>query len=214
MSKKNIDKKTIKATGLKNYKENVGVWLCSTCATGSGQPAATMRALRQDGYEFESVSDGQWRKSMYCPCCGKNRSHYKLLSVEPTITEKHRCIITPEDRNRTSRLLGSKDAFTNATIQGRFEIDHKEPFARLEKDIDIKTLTDDEIANHFQILTPDHNKLKDKRCQQCKRNNIRPDFFGISYWYAGDENYEGTCVGCGWYDGVAWRAHLNEHLKK
>lgn len=214
MAKKNSNKETTKETGLKKYKENVGIWLCSTCATGAGQPAATMRELRKDGYDFEIVSEGIWSKRMYCPCCGTYRSHYKLLSVEPTVTEKHRCTMSAEDRKRAYSLLGYKDAFSNATIQGKFEVDHKEPFTRLEKDIDIKSLTDEEIKEHFQILTPDHNKLKDKRCQQCKKNNIRPALLGISYWYEGDEVYRGTCVGCGWYDGVAWRAHLNEHLKK
>lgn len=209
---KKEENENIKATALKNYKKNVGVFYCSTCATegAAGQPAATMRELRKMGYDFELVSEGIWCKSMKCKCCGIPRSHYKLLSVEPTAPIKERCPMTDSDRNRCVKVIGRKDAFTDATIQGKFEVDHKEPFTRLEQDINIKSLTDEELKEHFQILTPSHNKLKDKRCQQCKKYNKRPPFFGIKYWYAGNENYEGTCVGCGWYDGVAWRNHLNK----
>jgi hypothetical protein len=49
-------------------------------------------------------------------------------------------------------------------------------------------------------------------CGKCKKESIRPPFFGINFWYAGDGNYVGTCEGCGWYDGVKWKEELNKKL--
>lgn len=214
--KKNTNKneESIKEKTLKAYKENIGKFYCSVCASGSGQPAKVMQNLRADGYDFEKVTKSQWKKTLYCPCCEKEQSHYKLLSAEPRVTEKHRCTITSEDRKRVYDITGGIDAFTGATISGDYEVDHKVPFTILDKDIEIKTLTDAEVIDNFQILTPDHNKLKDKRCQKCKKTNMRPPFLNIKYWYEGDENYKDTCVGCGWYDGVAWREKLNKRLEK
>lgn len=203
-----IKKKTLKA-----YKEHVGEWFCSTCASGAGQPAATMRSLRQEGYDFEKVSKKQWAKTLYCPCCGQERSHYKMQSSEPTCDKNKRFTITENDRKRVMKLLGNKDAFTGATSLTQLEIDHKIPFTISEKDIKISTLTDMEILENFQLLTPDHNKLKNMRCQFCKETHIRPEFFGSKFYYEGDEHYKGSCVGCGWHDGVKWRDKYNDYTE-
>ena len=205
---------TKKERTLKAYQEHVGEFYCSYCASGSGQPAATIRSLRQDGYNFEKTSFTNWGKEMYCPHCKENRTHYKLLSTELTNEENHRFTITDKDRKRVSKLLGNVDAFTGAKSQTKLEIDHKEPFTIRGKDIKISLLTDNEIIETFQYLTPDHNKLKNSVCQRCKKYNERPPFFGINFYYEGDTEYKGSCVGCGWYDGVKWRQKLNEKLNK
>ncbi|MBR5133930.1 MAG: hypothetical protein IKV29_07490, partial [Alistipes sp.] len=81
-----------------------------------------------------------------------------------------------------------------------------------DNDIDISKLTDDEVKTHFQLLTREHNLLKDRACQHCIKNGERPPIFGISFWYEGDGVYRGSCVGCGWYDGYMWRKKLNEFI--
>jgi hypothetical protein len=198
---------------LEACKKNIGEWVCSYCNSGSGQPAAITRVLRQRGYEFEQTAPGRWSKNMFCPHCQAMRSHCKLLSLEPLNDEKIRCNITSKQRKRVLSICGIRDAFTGATIvSSRPEIDHKTPFTMLDKDINIKTLTDKEIQKHFQILSRDSNLLKEKACKKCKQTGIRPSHLGIKYYYEGNENYEGTCVGCGWYDGIAWRNKLNEYL--
>jgi hypothetical protein len=111
-------------------------------------------------------------------------------------------------------LFDERDAFTGAHITSTPEIDHKVPWSRLDQDIDISTLTDDQIQEHFQLLTREHNLLKDRACQYCIKNLKRPPLFGISFWYEGGEDYNGTCVGCGWYDGNQWRMKLNEFINK
>lgn len=203
-------KKTKDEITLENYKNHVGEWVCSICASGSSQPAKNIQNLRGLGYAFKETSTGRYAKQCFCEKCRCNRTHYMLLSAEPTFDEKTRCIITPEQRERIIPLFESRDAFTGAKITTRAEIDHKKPFARLEQDIDVSLLSDEEIKKHFQLLTRDHNLLKDRKCQQCIKTNKRPSFLGKKYWYAGDEKFTGDCEGCGYYDGVKWTEEFNK----
>lgn len=214
MSKKRKEKQiTIDEKTLNIYKENVNEWFCSTCASGSGQPAKVAQNLRGLGYAFKETSPGRYAKSCFCEKCGEKRTHYMLLSTEPIYDEKPRCVITQEQRKRVKSLLGERDAFSGAKITTKAEIDHKTPFARLDQDINISLLSDEEIKEHFQYLTRDHNLLKDRKCQQCIKSCKRPPFFGQNFWYKGNENYQGTCEGCGWYDGEKWREEYNNYTE-
>ena len=201
---------------LEACKKNIGEWVCTYCNSGSGQPAAVSRELRADGYLFEETSPGRYSTQMYCPTCGKKRTHIKLLSEEPVLDEKKRCSITKKDRERVLSILGTRDAFTGASIVSSTpEIDHKTPFSRLEQDKNISELTDEQIKDDFQILTRHSNLLKDKACKKCILTNKRTPFNGIEYWYVGDENYDHCigCVGCGWHDGVKYTEKLNQYIK-
>lgn len=200
---------------LEACKNNIGEWTCIYCNTGSGQPAAVSRTLRQEGYKFEEASSGIYSKQLYCPHCEKKRTHIKLLAAEPVNDKKKRCPMSNKDRNRVIAVCGGeRDAYTGASIQStRPEVDHKTPFLRLKEDIDVSKLTDEQIKCHFQILTSHNNLLKEKACKRCAIYNMRPPFMNIKYWYSGDEIYRGTCVGCGWYDGIKWKEELNNLIK-
>lgn len=199
---------------LKACKDNLGNWTCAYCASNSNQPAATFREVKKMGYEFEETSPNRWGKTMYCQHCGTDRTHYKLLKLEPQFAKKERIFIDKKTRERVLKLLGMTDAFSGASISSTPEIDHKTPWTRLDNDVDASVLTDNEIKEHFQLLTREHNLLKDRMCGHCKVNGIRPPFFGLQYWYEGDEHYSGSCVGCGWYDGAKWKEELNKVLEK
>ena len=214
-------RKTSKAQEMLSfYLDNIGKWSCAICScenSKSSQTAALNRELRKQGYEFEEISpnSNQWAKQIYCEKCGDITSHYKLLSSTPNpLNIKERIPIPPKIRKHIIDLLNNKDAFTGATITSKPETDHKIPWTRLTVDYDVSTMSDEELKNAYQLLTREHNLLKDRRCDYCKKNNIRPPFLGISFWYQGDENYQGTCEGCGWYDGVKWRKKVNEILTK
>ena len=198
---------------LKYCKEHCNEWVCSLHTTGSNQPAAIFREVKKMGYKFEEVSPNRWAKTMFCEQCHQNTTHYKLLSTEPQFSQQQRIAIDPETRERILTIFDERDAFTDAKISSVAEIDHKIPWTRLEKDIDASELTDDEIKEHFQLLTREHNLLKDRACDHCKKFNERLPLFNIEYWYEGDQTYKGSCVGCGWYDGVAWRAAISKLLK-
>lgn len=194
-------------------KKRIGQWTYSLHTTGSNQPAAIFREVKKQGYEFEEVAPNRWATSRFCPICGQETTHYKLLKLEPTLTKQVRLTIDSASRARTLRIFDNRDAFTGASISSTPEIDHKVPWTRLDGDIDIRTLSDAQIKQHFQLLTREHNLLKDRMCDKCKVDNIRPPFLGIPFWYAGSEKYCGTCEGCGWYDGVKWREEISKKLK-
>ena len=78
---------------LKHCKENLGQWVCSLHTTGSNQPAAIFREVKKMGYEFEEVSSNRWASSRYCPICGQDTTHYKLLKSEPTLTKQTRWVL-------------------------------------------------------------------------------------------------------------------------
>ena len=80
-------------------------------------------------------------------------------------------------------------------------------------------MPDDEIKKKFQLLTNQTNLQKERYCQRCVLQGKRGSFFGITWYYQGDENWAGTskadengCVGCPWYDLELWKEKFNEHL--
>ena len=195
------------------FKKNLGKWVCGYCNSESNQPAATFREIKKLGYKFEEHSPNRWGKEMHCSVCTTNRTHYKLLLPNPEFQEKTRLNISGAQRARILKLLDGKDAITGASISSTPEIDHKIPWTRLDKDIDAAKLNDAQIIEHFQLLTREHNLLKDRACGSCKTTRIRPSFLGIYFWYKGDSKYNNTCVGCGWYDAAKWREVVNSKLK-
>ena len=66
--------------------------------------------------------------------------------------------MTQEDRETVFKVCGGIDAFTNTKISGIFEVDHKKPFFNEEQDINIKSLTTEEIKNEYQLLRPQQIK--------------------------------------------------------
>lgn len=197
---------------LKAFKDNLGEWTCAYCGSNSGQPAATFREIKKQGYIFEEISPNRWGLKRFCPTCQATRTHYKLLKPEPEFNPKERIIINKATRTTILELFDMRDAFTGASITSTPEIDHKTPWTRLENDIDARNMSNEELRANFQLLTREHNLLKDRMCGRCKETGRRPPFFEIFFWYEGNEKYENTCWGCGWYDGVKWREKVNERL--
>lgn len=197
---------------LRIFKKKLGKWVCGYCNSDSNQPAATFREIKKLGYKFEEHSPNRWGKVMHCSVCNTNRTHYKLLSLNPQFQKKTRLLISSTQRLRILKLLDGKDAITGASISSTPEIDHKIPWTRLDEDIDPTKLSDAKIIKRFQLLTREHNLLKDRACGSCKSTGIRPTFLGISFWYKGDSKYTNTCDGCGWYDAAKWREVVNSKL--
>lgn len=198
---------------LKAFSEKLGQWVCAYCNSNSNQPAATFRELKKLGYNFEEIAPNRWGKNIFCNNCKSIRTHYKLINIYPIHNEKQRINIQVSDRKRIINILDGKDAFTGGSISSTPEVDHKIPWTRLEKDIYASGLSNKEILEHFQLLTREHNLLKDRACSSCKITNKRPPFMEIKFWFDGNENYLGNCYGCGWHDGAKWRRELNEFLK-
>ena len=194
--------------------EHVGEWCCAYCATESGQSAGVFREIKAKGYLFEKATSSRWGKSMYCPICDMQRTHYKLLSTVPdTSLQKVRdtSLNHPNVRNRILKLLGSTCAYSGKSTNEP-SIDHKTPVIRLKKDYDIRSMSDEEIKESFQLLSYTSNLIKNSACVQCHKTGKRQPLYGINFFYKGDEDYEGTCEGCGYHDCERWKSELQSRL--
>ena len=87
------------------------------------------------------------------------------------------------------------------------EIDHKD--GRKEDN----ALHDTQTVDDFQPLHKSMNIRKREVCTKCKDSGLRFDAkvlgFNIST-SEGDLNYHGTCVGCFWYDPIAFRKGVSK----
>lgn len=110
-------------------------------------------------------------------------------------------------------------------------VDHRFPMERYG-DIEENNpddMSEEDIQAKFQLLKKDdsgnHNLLKSRACEECKKTGKRGYPLGIQYFYDGDESWPKDCPltgeeakkgcnGCGWYDVNQWRESLNEYLKK
>lgn len=74
------------------------------------------------------------------------------------------------------------------------EVDHKDG-----RKINSNNLT----INDFQPLSKAANDAKRQFCKECKKSNKRFDAKNLGYkksFTEGSKNYEGSCIGCYWYD--------------
>lgn len=196
------------------FQEGVNTWICRMHNSGNAnQSAATFREIKKRGYSFEETAPKRWDKSMFCDTCQTKTTHSKLLELNPVFSSKPRITIPPTDRARILKIFNFKDAFTGGSISSTPEIDHKIPWSRLEQDINSYLMNESEIESNFQLLTGEHNLLKDRACTSCIKTNLRPPFLEIKFWYQGDHTYTGSCEGCGWYDGTLWRKKLNDKIQ-
>ena len=122
--------------------------------------------------------------------------------------------------------MGRIDIYENAVFQHCLP-DHKFPEIRWDdktKAENPDTMTDEEIRQKFQLLTNQRNQQKWEVCRTCFQTGKRGYPFGIPYYYARTEDWDPAvpakgkaaecgCVGCGWYDFVAWRDALSCRIK-
>jgi hypothetical protein len=137
-------------------------------------------------------------------------------------------VMSEKFKKKAIKLLKSINAFeSKITTPHGLIPDHK--FPEIRWDVDTKEsnedLKDSEIISKFQLLDNQRNLQKREICRKCFQTNERGSIFGIDYFYAGNKewqkdipkigkNAELGCIGCGWYDIIAWRESLNEKLKK
>ena len=110
-----------------------------------------------------------------------------------------------------------KDEILDYAPTGRaIEIDHRVPEVRWkvsEKELDDNP-TEAEIEERYMLLVREHNLLKSRNCERCKRTGKRQPFLDIHYFYEGNEEYDDRigCVGCGWHNPKKWKKTINEKL--
>ena len=190
-------------------------WHCSECELYGSQPAAYIRDFRDEGFEFVSNTGGRGEyDSRYCENCGEETTHRKLKHSFPSSKPITRQEMPESFKQRVRELYDHGDAFDLSTPGGTPEVDHRKPRIRWDEpeDFDYENMTDEEIREYFQILSGKNNLLKSRKCEKCVETGKRPPFFGIDFYYEGNENYEDHlgCEGCGWYNPHEWRTAVNE----
>lgn len=203
-----------------NGNEPVTKWLCRKCGPVpkvNPQPAARIKKLKEYGYHIATIK-------MECGTCGRKQYFDLLIRLprHPADNQK-RFSISVALRNKILRVLPLKDACFGTALQpSEVIIDHKFPSSRWVngETINETDMSEEEIKKKFQLLTNQTNLQKERYCQRCVTSGIRGDFFGIEWYYKGDEKWRGTskadeegCVGCPWYDLHRWKFEFNEYLK-
>ena len=109
-------------------------------------------------------------------------------------------------------------------------VDHRFPMKRYGEmeDENPDDMSEEQIQKKFQLLKKDssgnHNLLKSRACENCKRTGKRGTLLGIDFFYLGGADWpedipqngmeaKKGCEGCAWYDVNQWRLALNEYLK-
>jgi hypothetical protein len=191
-------------------------WHCSACELPSSQPAKDIQMLRKEGFEFvQNTGQGQG-DYRHCETCEATTFHRKLKYPFPTQQSITRQDMPDSFKRRVRDLYDHRDAFDGSSPSTTLEVDHRVPEVRWEESesFDYESMTDEEVTEHFQILSRKHNLLKSRKCESCVETGTRPPFMQIEYYYEGDETYDEDlgCVGCGWYNPHEWRASLQAEL--
>jgi len=89
------------------------------------------------------------------------------------------------------------------------ELDHKD--GRKDK------YSNEETVSDYQMLHKCANDAKRSHCSKCKSNGIRFDARLMGYvvpQWIGGETYNGSCIGCFWYDPPEFNHQVSESFKK
>ncbi len=191
-------------------------WHCSEHELPWSQPAKALQMIRQAGYKMEKVWPN-YAKNMFCDVCWRKTPHRKLISLKKENVSLERTkTLNPKLKERIIKLLDNKDAILWYTPSWRkIEVDHRIPQVRwTKKEEDYINMTDEQLMSKFMLLVREHNLLKSRYCEKCKRTWKRQAFLWINYFYKWKENYEENlgCEWCGWFSPEKWKESLNKKL--
>lgn len=204
-----------------NGMDDITKWQCRKCGPvpqSNPQPAARIKALKQMGYHIATIK-------MDCATCGGKQFFDLLIRLprHPADNEK-RFSIAVSLQNKIKSVLPLKDAcFDSPQSASELIIDHKFPSSRwvYGETVNETLMSEEAIRKKFQLLTNQTNLQKERYCKRCVTTGRRGDFFGISWYYEGNEQWGGTskadeegCIGCCWYDLNAWKEKFNQFLSQ
>jgi len=125
-------------------------------------------------------------------------------SNDKNISQTIRADIKKEISKQRCIVLG-----TNRSCDHKVEVDHKDGRKVDERIMNTKT----QVLDDFQPLSKPVNDAKRQFCKECKETGIRYDAKLLGYtisFIKGDISYtdEIGCIGCYWYDPIAFRQEL------
>ncbi len=191
-------------------------WHCSEHELPGSQPAKALQMIRQAGFVMEQVWSN-YEKRIFCEICGRKTPHRKLVSLKKEEVSVERTkTLDSKLKERIIKLFENKDAFLAYEPTWRkIEVDHRIPQVRwTDKEEGYINMTDEELKEKFMLLVREHNLLKSRNCEKCKRTWVRQEFLWINFFYEWNENYleKQWCKWCGWYNPEIWRKYLNKKI--
>jgi hypothetical protein len=192
-------------------------WHCSECELEGSQPASYIRNWRNRGFVFFKQEErNRYGKMKYCQNCTTETYHRKLKYPFPVNKKKIRTNLDEEFLDRVYSVYNGRDAIDDKKIpKKKAEVDHRKPFIRDDCNIDYENLTEEEIKEHFQILSRENNLSKSRKCEECLKEGKRPPSRdGIKFYYKGNDDYEREigCEGCFYYNPDKWREELSKKI--
>ena len=152
------------------------------------------------------------------------RTYHMLLPFDPVKSATYE-VIPPNIRKQIFNVHGGVNAYTGEPATTSCLPDHKFPEIRWDKDTPVsnENLKQAEMLEKFQIVPENINQMKREICRKCFQTGLRGKLNGIKFFYKGGEEWDSTipklgkgaekgCVGCFWYDMLAWRKALNEKI--
>ena len=202
-----------------NGTESLTKWQCRKCGPvpqSNPQPAARIKALKQMGYYIATIK-------RECATCGGKQFFDLLIRLPRNAADNEkRYTISVNLQNKIKSVLPLKDAcFDSPQMSSELIIDHKFPSSRWVngETVNETTMSEEEIKHKFQLLTNQTNLQKERYCKRCVSTGVRGDFFGIKWFYDGDDQWRGSskadekgCIGCCWYDLELWKEKFNQFL--
>ena len=192
---------------------------CSACLavhSGSAQPAAQIRGLRNEGYQIHSEKKG-------CVISNEHgvQTHYKLIS---------RVLLPPAPQvldipdwlvRRVWRVYRGKEVMFGRRIPvDKAIVDHKVSLHRMIEDEPplSEDCSKEEIMKRYQLLArvnTDGNLYKSRHCEKCFDTGIRQGFMNIGFFFEGNYNYDNSigCVGCPHHDYKRWFEELAKFIE-
>ena len=156
---------------------------------------------------------------------GTDRTTYHMLLPFDPVKAATYETIPANVRKQIFIAHGGINAYTGSPASTSCLPDHKFPEMRWDKDTPESNddLSTEEMLEKFQIVPENINQMKREVCRGCFQTGKRGKLNGINYFYEGNEDWdfsipktgkaaEKGCVGCFWYDMLAWRKSLHKKL--
>lgn len=191
--------------------DSCGEWVCNKNFHNEN-PQRRIQDIKETGFTIATKFE-EGRKT-----------YHMLLPFEPVKAATYE-VIPPKVRKQIFNVHGGINAYTGEPASTSCLPDHKFPEIRWNKDTPASNedLTREEMLEKFQIVPENINQMKREVCRKCFQTGKRGKLNGINFFYDGSEDWnlaipklgkaaEQGCVGCFWYDMLAWRNALNDKL--
>ncbi len=190
--------------------KNCGEWVWNKNFHNEN-PQRRVQDIKETGFTISTKFEG--------------RTTYHMLLPFPPVKSFSYEAIPPSVRRKIFAVHEGINAYTGEPASTSCLPDHKFPEIRWNKDTPVSNdnLSIQEMIDKFQIVPESVNQAKREVCRKCFQRGVRGKLNGINFFYRGDEHWdtsipktgkqaEDGCVGCFWYDMLAWRKALHEKI--